>query len=81
MARRGEDKASVRKSLEAYYQYVEDDLWTENAAIVDASPSAVEAICQTEPNLARPSLFFYRAHSRLLCLFCPGHIGYSRQGL
>jgi hypothetical protein len=31
------------------YQYVEDDLWTGNEAIADASPYAVEAICQTEP--------------------------------
>jgi hypothetical protein len=49
VARRGEGKASVHKSPEAYYQYVEDDLWTGNAAIADASPYAVEAICQTEP--------------------------------
>ena len=38
LARRGEGKASVRRSLEAYYQYVEDDLWAGNAAIADASP-------------------------------------------
>jgi hypothetical protein len=50
LARRGEGKASVRKSLEAYYPYVEDDLWTGNAAIADASPYAVEAICQIEPS-------------------------------
>jgi hypothetical protein len=53
VARRGEGKASVHKSLEAYYQYVEDDLRTGNAVIADASPSAVESICQTEPR-ARP---------------------------
>jgi hypothetical protein len=54
VARRGEGKASGHKSLEAYYQYVEDDLRTGNAAIADASPSAVAAICQTEPRLQGP---------------------------
>jgi hypothetical protein len=53
VARRGEGKASVRKSLEAYYQYVEDDSWTGNAAIAGASPYAAEAICQTEPSSDR----------------------------
>jgi hypothetical protein len=53
VARRGEGKASGHKSLEAYYQYVEDDLRTGNAAIADASPSAVGAICQTEPNIKK----------------------------
>jgi hypothetical protein len=46
----GRARRPVLKSLEAYYQYVEDDLWTGNEAIADASPYAVEAICQTEPN-------------------------------
>ena len=50
--RRGDRKASDRKSPEAYYQYVEDDFREGNAAIADASSHAVEATCQTQPNLA-----------------------------
>jgi hypothetical protein len=45
MARRTDKNRRKRTT-----QYVEDDFWAGNAAIADASPPAVEAICRTQPS-------------------------------